>query len=258
MTEKDADMSVVVEDSGPHHDVYIANVNPGLVRHEFLLSLLQLMVHDIQGANRMGHIVPRVAGPLLDVYRNMCVQHFLSETEDSIFASFDSDMVLPSNTLEVLAPLCTEETPVISGLYFMVLEEGIRPAIFNLKPKEQESGRIVQMMTPEETWPEDEIVECDASGAGVMLVHRSLLEKMAVTYGDPEPWFACHTFDHVKFGEDFTFGMRVKEMGHRWRVHTGLICGHVKNYILTETFAREFENMPGANNTNEQLKEIIR
>lgn len=226
--------------------VLISNLNPGTVRLEFLRSLLSLIVHDANTNRNVCAVVPRYAGPLMGVYRNMAVDHFLAQQADWLFF-VDSDIELRDDTLDRLLEIADPtERPVVSGLYMMALDEGLRPSIFHRK-ENPEKGVI--NMVSDETFPEDELVDVDGCGCGCLLIHRGILEAMIRVYGQPQPWFAEQVWDGCIYGEDFTFCMRVKQMGYPVYVHTGIDVGHVKTVVLSKEMAKNFDTVPHVTET---------
>lgn len=220
--------------------VCVSTLNNGFVRHEYLGTLLGLVTHDLRSDNHIGYVYPLRAGGLLDVYRNEACELFLT-TDCEWLLFIDSDQVIPENLVsELLAVASPTEYPVVCGLYPMALDEGSRPNIFVRTPDDQ--GRI--QMKPME-WrdipDESSLITCDGTGAGALLIHRSLLVAMFHVYGSPAPWFAVETFDGIRYGEDFTFCMRVKAMGFDPAVWTGVDIGHVKNYILRRPTREELD-----------------
>lgn len=211
--------------------VCVANLNNGFVRHEFLGTLLNLVAHDLRTSTHIGYLFPMRAGGLLDIYRNESVEGFLT-TDCEWYLSIDSDQVIPHDLIDQLLSVASaDKHPVVCGLYPMALDEGIRPNIFNRVTVDGKT--TMTPLTWEDVPDEPTLVECDGTGAGALLIHRSLIVAMVHVYGPPAPWFAVETFDGIRYGEDFTFCMRVAQMGFKPAVYTGAELGHVKTNILT-------------------------
>lgn len=196
-----------------------------------------MMMHDINHDRRIHSFVPRLAGPCLGIYRNLAVDHFL-ETDADMILFADSDMEYEDDTLDrLLEYIDPTERPVISGMYMMTLDEGVRPSLFYRKNWKGEDGEDqIRMIAHDPAIdgpiPEDELVKVDGTGAGCLLIHRSILEAMAKVYGKPRPWFGEDIFDGVIYGEDFFFNMRTAQMGFPTYVHTGIQLGHYKTICV--------------------------
>lgn len=218
-------------------DVYVANLNPGVVRHEYVGTLIELLMHDVAHDGRIACYVPRLSGGCLGIYRNLTCEHFLDTCEKIPTLEYlffiDSDIQLKPDTLDVL--LATE-APLIAGLYYMSLDGGIKPSVFDYKYDESDD---MFHMVPRDYVEPNAIIPCGGTGAGCLLIHKDVLAKLLATYGRPSPWFAESVHGGVAFGEDFTFCLRANAEGYPILVHTGAEVGHVKNVVLSRETAAE-------------------
>lgn len=221
--------------------VYIANLNPGTVRHEYVGSLITMLMYDLNHSKHVACYTPRMAGGCLGIYRNMSVQHFLDTSESDYpnlewLLFLDSDIQLEPDTLERLVDTATANNlQILAGLYYMPLgpgPDGIVPSVFDYRYVESEGHKH---MVPRRDIPLGELVECDGTGAGCLLIHKDVFLKLREQYGPVLPWFAESAHEGVAFGEDFTFCMRAKLAGIPTYVHTGIEVGHVKNIVLSST-----------------------
>ncbi len=92
------------------------------------------------------------------------------------------------------------------------------------------------------------LVEADVVGAGCLLIHRSVLEKMAYEHPNPvhpnHPWFDWRVDvpptklpdgtmvfpDGVpSMSEDFVFNLRARQLGFKTFVDSSVVCRHVGN-----------------------------
>lgn len=216
-----------VIDSGK---VALVNLNPGEVRVEFLQSLLDTIIGDINDRRVLNYIRPVVAGPLLDIYRNRAVEWFLRESTAEWMLFVDSDIVWQLDDLyKLLDAADPVDAPVVSGAYLMILPEGCRPSLFH---RNEQNGGLMDVWPADTPLPVDTFVDVDGCGAGFLLMHRSLLATMLEVYKAPMPWFANEVIDGVVNGEDFTFCSRVQQMGFRVFVHTGVQLDHIKHTAL--------------------------
>ena len=108
-------------------------------------------------------------------------------TDASWLLFLDSDVEFPADTLDRLLEVADpEDRPIVTGVYMRIGRDGeASPCLFRSALFE---GGV--QMVPYVPLPDDEIIEVDGCGAGMLLIHRSLLEEMLVKYGYPTPWFA--------------------------------------------------------------------
>lgn len=210
--------------------VMVGNVNPGLVTSDYMKALLDFMLYDLQNRQIFRGYLPWRASSLIDIYRNMIVDQFLTQTDDDYLWFIDSDIVIDNTTLYSLVDTCEEfGFPLISGIYPTVDQFGmVHPSLWRLG---EENGRTTMVQLKDV--PNEPLVEVDGVGAGCLLIHRSLLEKMRAEYGPAKPWFDMGVFFGIPFGEDYTFCMRVKEMGFPIMANTKVRVDHFKELKLT-------------------------
>jgi GT2 family glycosyltransferase len=155
------------------------------------------------------------SGAPFDVARN-------SACEDALRLGFqwvmflDDDVIAPPDTF---ARLVRHERDVVSGLYYR-RHEPICPVAMALDDKGQP-----QWVT---SWsPPDSLLEVDFVGAGCLLIHRRVLERMA------RPWFEWEigkkdpVQGRTALSEDFSFCRRAKEVGFKIHLDTSIHCEHV-------------------------------
>jgi len=158
------------------------------------------------------------SGAPFDVARN-------SACSDALAAGFqqimflDDDVIPPGDTFFRLAQ---HQKDIVSGLYYR-RQEPICPVAMTLDPQGQ-----AQWVT---SWnPPNSLVEVDLVGAGCLLIHRRVLERI------PPPWFvweigkspdASTPKGGGKMSEDFAFCMRAKQAGFKVHLDTSIRCEHV-------------------------------
>lgn len=218
--------------------VAIYNLSPGLVRYEFCSSLLNLCFYEHNRAqakgekSMIGAVGFQTAGAVLSIYRNIMSEEFLDTEHDWMFF-LDSDMVLPDNALELLLDAADPITrPVVAGVYMMALKDGNVPSMFYWG-KDVGTNKY-RMHARTGFIPDDETIEVDGTGSGCILIHRDALLALHKHYGPPEPWYGVDVRDGTIIGEDFTFCMRLKDIGIPVYVRTGVRVGHAgKTMTLT-------------------------
>lgn len=214
--------------------LWVAYIHPGSVDGMFHESMMHLMAADAAKGDdglilkRGGHI-GKSSGPRIAAARNDVVRHFLGFRSDWLLM-IDSDMVFtPEDVYDLVETADAELRPIVGGLCFGGGKSGMMfPTLYRLVDEENP----VQII---KDYPPDRLCEVDATGAAFLLVHRSVLEKMHQTYGEPIPWFAEGTlYKGYQFGEDWAFCMRAKQLGYPIYVHTGIRIGHMKSQIMDE------------------------
>lgn len=156
--------------------------------------------------------------------RNQVVEQFL-EQDDEWLLFVDDDMVLPRNTLKkllsynvpVIAPICTMRQPPFP------------PVIYK---------RGVLGIETIQDFPADKPFTVDAVGTGVILLQRSVLERMS------KPWFAWGDFDNIgRMGEDIYLSDRIKfDLQLPIWVDPTIKVGHAGSWVATVDDWYEFSH----------------
>ena len=170
--------------------------------------------------------------PAVDISRNIIASTALKEGAEWCFF-LDDDVVAPPN---VVQRLMQHNLPIVSGLYWRRHPDGLWPEVFRIdhsgipKPMKDEDLRQMGVGGP---------IECDAVGAGMLLIHRSVLEKMAPTVPkwnvSPEieenltiyEFFKLIMQDRVTLSEDVVFCSRAKGLGYKIYCDLGCRAGHL-------------------------------
>jgi GT2 family glycosyltransferase len=221
-------------------NVAIAWLSPGEVSTDFHNSVVNVLT------GRPGVLTGKIdvrCGGGITRGRNIAVAKFLS-MGDEWMLFVDSDMSwTPEDFDKVIATADVKKRPVVGGLCFGQDGQigpfaGIFPTVFHLQP---EGGYM-----PMWDYPDDDVVEVDATGAAFLLVHRSVLLDIRDRHADDGDfaWFHEYVDPGKKMwvSEDVAFCERVREAGHKIHVATGAKIAHHKgvNYSLTEGMYRVF------------------
>jgi len=155
-------------------------------------------------------------GQPFDMARNTCCMRALESGAEWLFF-LDSDVIPPPDAVQ---KLLARRVPLISGVYCRRSPpHGVPVAIKN--------GQWVTKFTV------GELMEVDVVGAGCLLIHRSILEKL------PPQRPGHHWFDwcvdlpkelapYGTMSEDFTFVRHVKHvLGIPTLLDTSVLCKHV-------------------------------
>lgn len=198
--------------------VVVGYVSPGYIATEFHDSLMHLILEQGIGGRISGLSGPRIASS-----RNKIVRTFL-ETNREWLWMLDTDMVFGSDTLRNLLDADRE---IVGALCHGVSNETGEP--FPVMHELTDTG-----MRRIDDYPENEVIEVDATGAACLLVHRDVLAKMEANADNPlYPWFQeGRTLGGLEVGEDVCFCLKAKEQGFKIHVHTGVRVGHKKTRIV--------------------------
>lgn len=132
----------------------------------------------------------------------------------------DSDMVF---TPEDVTKLMQADKDIISGVYSMGSKGHEREAVAGfLKGGRVRLDQLTSM---------DSVTEIDYAGLGFLMVKKGVFESMEY------PWFNkvyVNSKDGkiMYAGNDFSFCLRAKTLGWKVYLHTDVILGHQKNYVL--------------------------
>ncbi len=202
---------------------YVYGRNPSTIQPEFLESVVGLMAAEESQLLASVHGV--TCGPLLAMARNLLVRDFLSTDLEWLW-TVDTDIVFIPNTLKRLLDVASVHRPVVSALYHTFKNAGKIPAMF-LAGDDHEFPPI-----PENDFELGTLITADAVGAGCLLIHREVLEKIMKDNDGQYCWFRERVAGNRDIGEDLSFCMRVTESGFPIYVHTGIQVAHVKSALL--------------------------
>lgn len=193
--------------------VVLGYCHDGTVRAEFLDSVASLLARY-----KLENRISACSGPRIATARNDIVRMFLKGTAKYLWM-VDTDIAFTPEVLDRLIDLCE---PVSAALYHGKDSKGTFPMLHRY------DGSLIQRVESE-----GGVMEVDATGAGCLLIERTVLEAMAQTYEQPHPWFAETTSSHgQELGEDVTFCIRARSLGFNVVVDTDTVVGHVKTEIV--------------------------
>lgn len=173
--------------------------------------------------------------------RNDIVSAFLDEDCGEWLMMVDSDHSFAPNAFERLIEVAlqisepgAELRPVVGGLCFAGGRSSkIVPTMYKVDDWGMQDGNGVTMRTVD-SWTPGTLVQVDATGAAFLLVHRSVLARMREAFPTPKGahWFATGFSGNTRYGEDFFFCVRCKQIGVPIVVHTGVQAPHHKWWII--------------------------
>lgn len=218
------------------------------VKAAFMYCVVRAMMHEVgTRAAPLGLIDQACASGQLVEARNDLVTYFL-DTEvagmkpDWLFM-VDSDMGFADDTFDQLVASADPiERPVMGALCFALRETGTDPdlmantyryvpTVYRWAEAHDENGELTNAgFSSVIDYPRDAVVECDATGAACMVIHRSILEQIRDEHGPV--WFDRIAHPIAKtFGEDMSFCVRVAQAGKTVHVNTAVKTAHLKGGV---------------------------
>lgn len=168
----------------------------------------------------------RQSGPMIHIARNSLVEMFLKTDADWLWM-IDTDMVFPPDALNTLLKDADPITnPITGGLCFTYGPQQTATTMYRF-----DNGLVAKA----ETYPQNAVIQVDATGTAFILIHRKVLENMAQHIQGPAPWFDFTQDNNRIFGEDITFCVRARQLGYPVTVNTAAKIGHLKTQTIDET-----------------------
>jgi GT2 family glycosyltransferase len=207
-------------------EVIIGYITGGWNRDEFSDSLIMSLLSD----DAVGGYIKVNPGPLVALGRNLLTSQFLGRDQEWLMM-VDTDIVFSGNAVSrLLESADPVERPIMSGLYH-IFEKGKKvPAVYANVADDPGGIDLVPYDAPDE----DIVARAFATGAGFLLVHRSVFEKIKAMSEDQPSWFREIVVDGRDFGEDISFCLRANVAGFPIHVNTGVRVGHIKSAMLGE------------------------
>jgi GT2 family glycosyltransferase len=193
--------------------VYIAIPTAGSIHVDLMFFLLNLdKDYDVK--------VDYVVGGQIAHNRNKLVSRFLKSKYEWLFF-IDSDTLPPFDVLE----MTKNGKDICSGIYFQWKDNKLIPLVYKKNETDfHEEYKVFNDVSDEE------LVEVDGVGAGCLLIHRKVFDKVA------KPWFLFEYNEDglVALGEDFYFCQKAQEAGFKVWVDRRMVCSHYKTINLKE------------------------
>jgi len=213
--------------------VIIGNVHAGSYSAAFTSSLVRLLMYDVATARSLAGFLNVWSSANISSSRNSVVDQFLAHDSRADWLLFiDSDMQFDHTAVEqLLAVADPESAPIVGGLCFGASDDQLFPTIYRLT--KDDDGRLRTIRVGQ--YPHDQLVQCDATGAAFVMVHRGVFTAMRDrAFNATFPWFQETELAGEPVGEDITFCLRARQLGYPIHVDTRVKVGHHKSTIYTE------------------------
>lgn len=239
-------MAADVEPDGqpPGDAVTVAYVHSNEVAYSWHHSMIEMVGYDMTRQGRIirgGYVAMRCGATGLVEARNDTVKEFLASRDAGWLLWTDTDMGFPADTCELLLEAADPaERPVVGALCFSQREtdpDGMGgwhcravPTIFDwMRLENGQEGFAVRW-----EYPRDTVTRCAGTGSAVILIHRSVFERIAERYGPCWYDMAPNPTTGQLIGEDLSFCARAGALGIPVHVHTGVRASHMKRVWLGE------------------------
>lgn len=219
--------------------IVIAYIHPGQVSSYFTESLIVSLLSDMNKPRRqIVNIMQEWSSANVSSARNTVTERFLdSRTPDGRTVGdwllwIDADMQWEPSAIDYLLESADPvERPVVGGLCFGMVKDKLVPTVYQFV--KLDDGGIATYRV--EDYPRDSLVQCAATGAAFVLIHRSVLERIRDhKFNDAFPWFQEVQLGDRPVGEDIAFCLRAGQLGIPIHVDTRAKIGHHKSALLTE------------------------
>lgn len=220
----------------PAEKVVVGYLSPTLLHSAFHSSMLGLLEYDMARHRRLapdagGGRVHIFAGTNLSAPRNNLVRKFLAWDRADWLWMVDSDMTFTPDVVErLLERADPQDAPIVGGLCFgRTDKDTLAPVLYGITPASDVAVEVVRYAD----YPADELFPVFATGAACLLIHKSVLAKMAERKFSPAyPWFQESEVDGISVSEDITFCWRANQCGFPVHVDTSVAVGHIKDRVL--------------------------
>lgn len=217
--------------------VYIAVLNQGNTRTE-----MDWLTTELSHQGKYNIMTTYPAKKPITHNRNSIVQDFLQRKDFDYLMMMDDDNIPPVNILN----LVDFQKDIIGPLGFSFQQNKVVPVI--LKRNKEGIYHVMPFKGNEG------LVECDAFGAGCIIMSRQVLEKLRFPFRNE------YDRDGIKkLGLDINFCQRAKELGFRVYCHLDYVCSHWVTFDLKTIYASllEIEELRDElRQTKKRLKEI--
>lgn len=213
--------------------VYIAIPTGGSIRPEILLFVMSIKKYKIK--------VDITTHGLVVENRNRLIERFLKTDYDWLLF-LDGDTIPPNDVLD----MTENNLPVCSGAYYVWTDDGFFPLILKVK---KHGYTLVDKIGKK---VKSHLVEADAVGAGTLLIHRLVFNKIERPYFLEE--FGKDGFR--KIGHDLYFCRKVKEAGLKIFVDLRYYSKHFKTIDLKEINDFLFKKEGGINAKSDKRSNI--
>ena len=214
----------------PSTSVVVAFIHPGQTSAFFATSLMGSLLFDFATDQHIVGVINEWSSANVSAARNSLTGKFVDDYTADWLLWIDSDMAWEHDALaKLLAVADPIKAPIVGGLCFGASLGKLFPTIYQLV---EHDGDLTTIRVTE--FDDNTVVQCSATGAAFLLIHRSVLVAMRERkFNRAFTWFQESELAGKPAGEDITFCLRAGLCGFPVHVHTGIQVGHHKSHLLT-------------------------
>ena len=195
----------------------------------FTEGLMSAMLFGIASGKMINNSI-RVKGNQIARQRQTLLDTWYDNIKTDWLLWVDSDVVLTADIWNKLYDTAdSKDKLMVSGIYFIAKDSDgslpvPMPVIFDNVDK-----HTVKYHHP---LPKDSIIKIDCAGMGLVLMHKSVVEKLRAMYGDKHFMFAEDNSVGDEFiGEDISFFRKCSAAEIPLYAHTGAVAKHMKTTV---------------------------
>jgi len=208
----------------------IAWCDNGNTDGKFTEGLLYTVIH----AQHLGikvHGSVRVSGNQIARQRQTLFDNWADNIKTDWILWVDSDIVLTIESLgRLLEAADKDSAKIVSGLYF-VSNEPEKPLMRPI-PCAYKFINDMEQIESLTDLPNDQVIETDAAGMGLILMHKSIIKPVRNVSKDNFVFAETNGIGAKFVGEDISFFKNVKKAGIQAYIHTGAIADHIKRFTF--------------------------
>lgn len=245
--------------------VTIGYLHPGVVSHSFSTSLLNVVMADLAGRQRLFcHDLWRLANECgsngLVAGRNELAEAICDRSEAEWLFMVDSDMAFGSGIVEeLIATAEYNDVRCVGALCFASKSDGRKefdvvryrsvPTVYEFVERDGVPIGVV----PNMGYDRDAVIAAGATGGAAVLIHRTVFERIRERDGDE--WFTPVRAGGVTFSEDLSFWLRVRSIGEPLLVNTSIKTAHHKGDLWLDEEHYDRERVWRAGQTGEMFQD---
>jgi hypothetical protein len=204
----------------------IAWCDNGLVDGKFANGLLTSAFSSGVPVN----YITRIHGNQIARQRQEVFNHWADEIKTDWLFWIDSDIVLTTKTFKKIWELADKNNkPIVTGVYFLGKDGEVSltqpmPSIY----LDHEGSLDIHNVHP---LPVDEIIKIDYAGFGLVLMHKSIIDKVRKVSDGYSLFLEDHT-EETFLGEDISFFKKIKKANIPVYADTSAVAEHIKRFPI--------------------------